>query len=301
MSKTLEQAIHERRRILGNQYAYLAELEEMQEMRDTQHNLENPYAFASELDQLAAPIASFDGIDVSGVATTASTSRKSAADIELLTRQIHAQIWIRRADLFTDFNTRKPVDFLDPIAALRLLGYSVDVVGALGQIADSGRHASNVAGLIDNRTRQVQLSSALAPVVRNYTAAHELGHAVMHKFAGMHRDRSMDGSKLASDYLEREADQFAALFLMPAKLLKQLFERTFGLAPFELNEETRFALAGSLPSDRWSPKNLRDLSRLLSSATRFNGVSFTSLADQFHVSREAMAIRLEQLKLVLFN
>ena len=44
--------------------------------------------------------------------------------------------------------------------------------------------------------------------------------------------------------------------------------------------------------------SLRDISRILAKTESFNGQYFRSLADQFYVSVEAMAIRLEELSLL---
>ena len=66
-----------------------------------------------------------------------------------------------------------------------------------------------------------------------------------------------------------------------------------------LNEETAFALrAESLHSLDAARRTTRDLSRVLASAEQFDGRHFASLARQFCVSIEAMAIRLEELGLV---
>src|SRR5690606_37085640 len=108
-------------------------------------------------------------------------------------------------------------------------------------------------GLIDKQSRQVLLSSGLPPTVRNFTAAHELGHALMHEFEGMHRDKPLDGSSTNNNPQEGEAERFAAYFLMPEKLLRKAFEQSFGMAPFLLNDETRFALSGAIPNQRWAP------------------------------------------------
>jgi hypothetical protein len=45
-------------------------------------------------------------------------------------------------------------------------------------------------------------------------------------------------------------------------------------------------------------KTLRQLSRVLASAEHYNGLQFNSLANQFRVTNEAMAIRLEELELL---
>lgn len=300
MAKTLEQAISERRHALGNQYAYLPEIEEIAELKASRRKLEDPYAHADECERFRCQVSYFDGLPVETFTGSEPLRRKhrSDTDVQRFVRDMQRQVWEKRAELFQDHASMTPVEMLDPIAALELLGYKVDVVGALGTIAGTGRKPSNVAGLIDNTSRQVLLASGLSPAVRRFTAAHELGHALMHEFVGMHRDKPLDGSSTGGDPQEREADRFAVYFLMPERLLRSTFEKTFGKAPLTLNDETRFALSGSLPSERWQPKTLRDLSRLISSAERFNGFSIVSLMSQFGVSRETMAIRLEELALV---
>lgn len=72
---------------------------------------------------------------------------------------------------------------------------------------------------------------------RRFTAAHELGHAVLH------RDRMgcfradvqiLEGSDETTEEIEREANQFAAELLMPADLLQARAEelkREFGCCP----------------------------------------------------------------------
>jgi Zn-dependent peptidase ImmA (M78 family) len=300
MAKTFEEAISARRRVLQNPYAYLNELEEIAELRAIRHTSENPYAYADELDRLTRTVNRFDGLETKPFVhlLPSKSRRRSDEEIESLARQLQIQIWERRTELFPDFMSRSPIDMLDPVVAFEMLGYKVEIADALGHLPGAAK-LLNVAGLIDKPNRQVLLSSGFSTAVRNFTAAHELGHAAMHEFSGMHRDKPLDGSSGARDPQEREADKFAAYFLMPQKLLSKTFERTFGQAPFELNDVTRFALSGTV-SDiaRWQPTSVRDLSRLLSSTSRFNGSNIVPLTTQFRVSREAMAIRLEQLALV---
>lgn len=299
MTRTFEQALSDRRRVLGNPYAYLAEKEEAADLRASRRISENPYAHDDELARLTRPVLRFDGLAVEASSKKGLRPKRwTDAEIQQAAREALAQIWENRSALFDDFATRTPIDMIDPRAALALRGFRVEIVGALGQIAGTGRHVSNVAGLIDKASKQVLIASGLSPASRSFTMAHELGHAAMHDMVGMHRDKAMDGSTVSSDPQEREAEKFAAYFLMPGKLVSRTFEEIFGRSPFVLDEDSRFALAGSLPSSNWSPRTVRDLSRLLASAERFNGLSMRSLAEQFRVSREAMAIRLEQLRLV---
>lgn len=300
MTRPFSEVLSERRRLLNNQYAYIPEVEELSELERSRKKSECPYAHIEETERLNRHISRFDGIEVDAAKPEQAKkyTPKTDFDIQRLVHELHVQIWENRASLFPDSAKMKPVEMLDPVAALEMLGYEVEMVGALGQLFDTGRNKSDIAGLIDKSARRVELSSGLPPATRNFTAAHELGHAVMHEFVGMHRDKPLDGSANSGDPIEREAEKFAAYFLMPEKLLRSMFESIFCQVPFGLSDETRFALAGSIPHPNWQPRNLRDFSRAIASTPRFNGSSIIPLMDQFKVSKEAMAIRLEQLGLV---
>ena len=100
--------------------------------------------------------------------------------------------------------------------------------------------------------------------------------------------------------LEIEADKFATFFLMPERLVKAIFKKFFLTECFVLNEETSHALGlGDLMQLQKKVQTLRQLSKIIASAEKYNGVHFKSLASQFHVSNEAMAIRLEELELLV--
>jgi Zn-dependent peptidase ImmA (M78 family) len=292
MKKSFEQSIHDNRKLLQNPYAY-AEL--LEKFNEDQSKLWNSCVSTENLDSI--------NIWMSGMhdVLQKTSSKKTDRDIERIVKRVHKQIWHDRDRLFPDYKEREPVDMLNPIVVLHSLGYEVETVGALGQLPQNEKRVSNVAGLIDTQSHKVLLSGGYSPSVRNFTAAHELGHAVMHEFVGMHRDKPLDGSTRSSDLQEREADKFAVYFLMPATLMKNTFEKVFGKSPFILDESRKFALIGSVPDIDRQLRSLRDLSRVLSTVSRFNGLNFIPLFEQFHVSREAMAIRLEELKLVIFH
>lgn len=65
------------------------------------------------------------------------------------------------------------------------------------------------------------------PNRRNFTAAHELGHYLLHDFDDVHVDRDFkvwlrsEASSQGTDIEEKEANLFAAELLMPARFLKQ--------------------------------------------------------------------------------
>ena len=138
----------------------------------------------------------------------------------------------------------------------------------------------------------------------NFTAAHELGHVVLHPPMKQHRDRPVDGE---GDYvrrsqIEEEADRFAVCFSMPRKKVSSEFMMRFLTDQFELNDATAFALYRTslfdVRSQWWS---LRAGARELARATQFDGRPFASLSERFGVSIEAMAIRLEELDLLAPN
>ncbi len=138
---------------------------------------------------------------------------------------------------------------------------------------------------------------------QNYTSAHELGHALFHEQSILHRDRALNGDSLSisRDIKEVQADKFASYFLMPRKHVKAVFRSLFLTEKFQINEDTVFALnQRSISNIREKCGDLRGLSRLLSSAEHFYKKSFKSISEQFHVSVETMAIRLEELDLLEF-
>jgi Zn-dependent peptidase ImmA (M78 family) len=190
------------------------------------------------------------------------------------------------------------VDMLDPSVALDLIGYDFDLDETLGQSHINGR-LLEVAGVIDDSSRRVRISRQFSNDVRVFTAAHELGHALLHEAGGLHRDRPLDGETLSRHGIEFEADKFATYFLMPEKLVRARFTNFFATDRFVVNEETVFALSrSSLPEFQQKFRTLRDVSRALANAEYYDGRRFISLARQFRVSIGAMAIRLEELGLL---
>ena len=135
----------------------------------------------------------------------------------------------------------------------------------------------------------------------NFTTAHELGHALLHDKLVLHRDLPLDGSETERirSVEEIQADKFAAMFLMPKKIVVQLFYELFQTNKFTINEETALLLTNSSAYElRRKIKTKRDLSRLITKCEFYNYRPFNSLSKIFQVSVEAMSIRLEELGLV---
>lgn len=229
--------------------------------------------------------------------------RYTRQDIDIRVNAIQALVWRKREEIWIDSNLpSNPVELLNPDVALRLLGYTYQEAETLGTFP-SKSGTFEVAGLLEAQSGKVTISAQMKPSVRHFTAAHELGHVVLHPHLKVaHRDRPLDGSIFARELIEQEADKFASSYLMPSRLLKARFAAIFGREAFFLSDETAFALFGTgLAEARLKNRSIRDLSRSLARAKLFNGQQIVPLADQFIVSVEAMAIRLEELKLLVVD
>lgn len=224
-------------------------------------------------------------------------NKYSNKEIDKKVESIHRLIWRNRGDLWGVEPSH--VDMLDPIKAFELIGYKIHEDSSLGEIRENGR-VIEAAGLIDNDNREVRISQHFKPEIRRFTAAHELGHALMHSQSGLHRDRPIDGVLLKARQLhEVEADSFASRFLMPKKLLTTHYKKRFLTDKFICSEETLHAFRkGDTQALANKLKTTRDLSRLLATVEQYNGMHFISLAALFKVSAEAMAIRIEELGLL---
>lgn len=303
MNKSLSISITESRLLLQNPYAYLgdsggysalplqkeAELHEITKSRQLQ---ENPYAHLNEVGGFSA-LKNYHHFK-----NSKKKRRYSFIEIEQQARNLQMRMWEERSQLWPDAAPSNPIAILDPFLVLKLIGYDCGLEETLGQYHSDG-NLIEVAGTIDNYSKQVRISRQFPNNIRTFTAAHELGHALLHERSGLHRDRPLDGASASRNSVELEADKFATFFLMPSKLVQTIFKRYFLTDTYSLNEASAFALGfGNYEMLRDKCKTLRQLSRLLVSAEQYNGLHFISLANQFGVSTEAMAIRLEELELL---
>lgn len=319
MSNSFDQKIADSRRLLGNPYAYLdgngkysaAEVfnpvvpATPDEIVVSRLKLQNQYAHLDDFGCLTAAAGTSSKEDsaasnalfgrYSGLRARRRSGRFRRNEIERRAIEMQRLLWKHRREIWPTMESRDPVDFLDPGVAFPLIGINFERADGLGQYFAEGRQVE-VAGFIDDSKMQARVSRRFSTEIQRFTAAHELGHALMHDAVGLHRDRPLDGSSLITDPVETEANKFASYFLMPEKVVRQRFEQHFGAPPFVLTENTRFALSrGGLDLNKCT--TLRSLTGVLASATNYNGVRFRSLAEQFRVSEKAMAIRLEELKL----
>lgn len=218
--------------------------------------------------------------------------------IESAVTGLHEGIWRERSNIWPQ-GVPKPIDMLEPEIAARVLGVSYELVGGLGTFGDGGKRLE-VAGALDRQVGKILVSKRFPLEITRFTGAHEVGHWVLHPNEMMHRDRPIDGSEVARSQKERDADYFAACFLMPRNLLYKIFEKTFGISPpIKIDDNTAFWLCPDEPDELLRPTVGSDIrERTLASAESFNGNHFDSLAKQFRVSQTAMAIRLKELDIV---
>lgn len=173
--------------------------------------------------------------------------------------------------------------------------------------AHSNKQMSELAGVMDRRIRTISVSRSFSMEVRRFTAAHEIGHWVLHPSEVYHRDRPLTGQELECKKRppgERQADLFAAELLMPTRFLVRTFFNRFGgpIDGNELDEGLLFWLSAGCKREidisRFSKWERRERSKYIAELTSYRSRHFRSLAEYFGVSVTAMAIQLEDLDLV---
>ncbi len=272
------------------------------QIRESRVSLQNPWAYLDgdgKFDALAPQCAPAALIETHALLGGKIRGRRfSKQEIGQIVYSLHKEMWKRRAEIFGTDDV-DPFEIVDPILALELVGYEVALHESLGLHA-FGKDSFEVAGIMDRDQGQVKISRRFLPPMRDFTAPHELAHAILHNGSGLHRDRAPDGSGIGPrEAQEMEADIFAALFLLPAKLVRAAFSRRFLAVPFRLTEATAFALGTNSPQQlHGRGRSRRDLARLLAGSRGYDSRHFSSLAERFGVSVEVMAIRLEELNLI---
>jgi hypothetical protein len=225
------------------------------------------------------------------------------AEIEKIVRGMHHEI-IQGAKLRYRCGLPPYPQLFSPDVAIEKYGYSYEVRESMPG-AHTGRQFQT-AGMIDTEQGIVMVSSELKFEPQRFTAAHELGHLVLHESRPemrRHRDRPVTGENMGPrDLIEEEADYFAAVWLAPAPTVKYYFQERFANIPLVLNEDTAFHVAGygGVPDLMASKHGSLAFPVAVARATAFNGRRFESLAHFFGLSPTAMGIRLKELKLVTY-
>lgn len=228
---------------------------------------------------------------------------KNNKNIEECVRELQNLIWSNKNIIWKKNTPKNLFEILKPDLILRLvLGYDYFSSSNYG-VPNKNGEVIEVVGVIDQPNKLVMVSNKHSQQVQRFTAAHELGHAILHNQPVMHRDLSVNshGKTKVRPKIETEADKFATYFLMPKKMVVYEFEKIYSRKIFVLTENSAFQFGGkSIRDFRNEFKNSRELSTKLASSESFNNNYFVSLADRFNVSTQAMAIRLEELNLLKY-
>lgn len=228
---------------------------------------------------------------------------KRRAEIEKIVRGMHQEI-INSAKLRYNCGLPPYPQLFSPDVAIEKYGYSYEIRESMPS-AHAG-YQSQTAGMIDTEQGIVMISNNMRYETQRFTAAHELGHLVLHESLPnmrQHRDRPVTGENSGPRTpIEEEADYFAAVWLAPGPTVEHYFRERFGNIPLVLNENTAFHVAGC--------KGVADLMAskpgslafpiAVGRATSFNGRHFESLARFFGLSPTAMGIRLSKLGFVVY-
>ncbi|KVN96490.1 hypothetical protein WJ70_10465 [Burkholderia ubonensis] len=214
-------------------------------------------------------------------------------------RRFQYEIW-QRADR-THNTVPHLLQLFRPDHAAQVHGYQYEVAeGSLG-VHGVGKDRYQVAGLVDPTNNLIKIAGNLTYEVLRFTAAHEIGHIVLHPGMSLHRDRPLTGEWSPHDKREREANYFAACFLAPEKLVRQEFEARFRTKILHLDDNVAFYLAGGRQMQDLlrSQTGSLEFARAVATAKAFGpGNYFKPLNEMFGMSPTAMAIRLDELGLV---
>jgi hypothetical protein len=221
-------------------------------------------------------------------------------EIEAKAKWLRRQVYDRRREFWPDREAH-PLEMLDPEIAALALGvafrYEQEISFRMPGVQ------SEIGGLLYRPGKTILVATRFGLEKARFTAAHEIGHWVLHPSdRPLHRDIPIEGiERDVQDPIEREADYFAAVFLMPDHFLKRLFQIMFLCeAPFVFDETTAFHLRPyDTPALLYPDQGSMIRERTLASAKSFNGHHYEkSLAEMFHVSVGTMAIRIKELRLV---
>lgn len=201
-----------------------------------------------------------------------------------------------------------PIDLLDPKALAELLG--VDYL-ELPEIADEvyeigtrrSRKASSWAGYLDRRENCIVVSQDFKLEEMRFTAAHELGHYLLHPAVEYRRERpARDVTvQLPRPREEYEADRFATEWLMPRKWITSRLKKTFDQAlPIKVDYNLAWLLFGdNYERLFYATDDLAHERAIASRSLPFGSSHLPPMKEQFKVSETAMALRLQELRAVV--
>lgn len=164
------------------------------------------------------------------------------------------------------------------------------------------RGGGEAAGLWQRDRLTILVSLRYSYEVRRFTAGHEIGHFLLHPHIGdrtLHRELALGTQTNYRPAVEKEADYFSACLLMPRNaVIKEFSARFGGKHPLVLTDTVAYHLKADERVLFAQPAGSLMFAEAVARATQFDRRHFKSLAEHFGVSVRAMAIRLDELKLI---
>jgi hypothetical protein len=221
-------------------------------------------------------------------------------EIEKDAKRLRREIFRSRHEIWPDREPH-PFEMVDPEVAAHVLGLAFHSAPDLSFTVPGRKYET--AGILDRQKKSIAVATRFGLDVARFTAAHEIGHWLRHPNDLHFRDAPIKGlEREVQDPKEREADHFAALFLMPPHFVRKIFGLMFLTdKPFVFDERTINLLGRAYDTEAllYPERDSMLRERALTSTKKFNGQYFEkSLAEMFHVSVGTMAIRIQELELV---
>lgn len=159
---------------------------------------------------------------------------------------------------------------------------------------------SDIAGFLEREQKLIGVVTSNPQPAQRFTLAHEIGHYMLHTNVLSFRDRSLSAPDASSDrpVHEREADAFAAEFLIPRRYLRRAYAEAIGetldLAQFDANLMDAIQMSGVERPSRvdWDDTSRLKKATIIARLRTFKGKIFIPLAMRFAVSPTALAIQL---------
>ncbi len=217
--------------------------------------------------------------------------------IEKEARRLQYEIWSRR-DVRYSLGVPDIPTLFDPRNVADHCGLYYE---ARARLDTDYRGGGEAAGIWQRDRSTILVSTRFSYETQRFTAAHEIGHFILHPHLGdrtLHRELPVNAPSISRGLLEREADYFSACLLMPRNAVISEFLARFTMDPLVLTETVAYHLkmdAGVLFSQ---PRGSTVFAEAVARAQQFDRRRFKSLAQFFGVSSLAMAIRIEELKLI---
>ncbi|UUZ76452.1 ImmA/IrrE family metallo-endopeptidase [Polaromonas sp. P1(28)-13] len=186
----------------------------------------------------------------------------------------------------------------EPRVVAGILGLEYELRDSIGAIDSRNAEA---AGVLNRRRETISISTKFEYEIQRFTAAHEIGHYVLHPRIGYeieHRDRPIFGMAGGRPQHEADADYFAACMLVPCNALIAEFEARFGTKkPLPYTTTTAYHVGLTIKDFETSRDRLM-FAKAVARTQSFDRLRFLSLADFFKVSVSALAIRLWECGLI---